>query len=195
MVSEIIPKPDKDPRRVPVIGYLADTYSDHAAFPSVCIQVNEMMEAGIEVTEPLIDHLFQHSTDDWLTTFRRERMAINRERQTAQREHGYTYFMQHGDRIKIGYSINPRERAVSLSLRESNIIGVIQSLPKFERVCHDMWADIRIGNTEWFYATEELVRWIGEMANKWHYKHPSRKPTGDIQNNYRALLHAIYQAP
>ena len=191
MVSQIIPKPEKDPRRVPIIGYLADTYSDHAAFTSVCIQVNEMLDEGVEVTEPLIDHLFRHATADWLTTFRLERTEAKQRQQDRTYGPGYTYFIRHGDRIKIGYSTNPKRRALSLSLRETNIIGVVRSHGKFERVCHDMWADIRIDNTEWFHATDELLRWIDGVATKWHYHHRSREITPSIETGYRELWRAM----
>jgi hypothetical protein len=193
MVSNIMPRIDKDPRRVPIIGYLVDTYSGHAALPTVAMQVNDMLERGATVSPEIVDSLIASATDNWLTQFRQAKWQAREQRQAKGRV-GYTYFLQNGDRIKIGWSRDPKGRAHALSLRESNIIGVVQSEQRFERVCHEMWETVRIGNTEWFLATDELLGWIDGIAQRWHYKHRSRQAKTNMEENYQRLINAINRA-
>lgn len=194
MVSRVLPQVDKDPRRVPIIGYLIDNYSGHAALPTVAMQVNDMLERGATVSPEIVDSLIASATNDWLTQFRQARWQARRDRQAKGRV-GYTYFIRNGDRIKIGWSRDPKGRAQALSLRESDILGVVQSEQRFERVCHEMWETVRIGNTEWFLATDELLDWIDSTAQRWHYKHRSRQPNSTMDENYERLLNAIKRGP
>jgi len=178
-------------RMKPIITYLADNYRGHAAFPTVCLRVNELLDDGIDVTPALVDHMFRHTTDDWLTMYRKQRAGERDKRRRKTKGPGWTYFLSTGERIKIGYSHNPAERALSLSLRESNIMGVVQSLPKFERVCHEMWAEYRIDNTEWFRAEPDLLQWIEQVSTKWHYHHRSRTKDPNVANGYLRLASAL----
>jgi hypothetical protein len=190
LMADPMPRPRRETRRAPIVSYIADHYCDHPGLPTVAMRVNEMLDEGIDVTEPLVDLLFRNLDDDWLTQFRSRHQQARRERQQQLQRAGYVYFIRNGDRIKIGYSRKPAERAKALSLRESNILGVIESKPQFERVCHDMWADIRIGNTEWFAATEHLLEWIKTVAIKWHYRHASRT-TDTSLDGYQRLAAAL----
>lgn len=186
----MIPAPKRETRRHPIVGYIAEHYSGHAALPTVAMQVNEMLDEGVEVTEPLVDYLFANADDDWLTEFRARHRQARQDRRKQLAKPGYVYFLRHGEQVKIGYSRKPGERARSLSLRESDIIGIVEAKPQFERVCHDLWATLRIGNTEWFAATDELLQWIDGIATKWHYRHASRNATTTL-DGYQRLAAAL----
>jgi hypothetical protein len=174
--NKLVPSPNTIVRREPIIDYLADNYSDHAGLPTVALKVKAMLERHVKVTPDLIDYLFQEALQDKVTQNIAERKKMRAKRQDNRQRQGYTYFIRNGDRIKIGFSRNPKARAESLSLRESNILGVIESGQQFERMMHDNWAHIRIGNTEWFQATDELMEFINNTASKWHYRHTTREP-------------------
>jgi len=178
-------------RRHPIINYLAEHYADHAGLLSVATKVNRLLDAGEDVTPTLVDLLFRDVTDDWLAQFT-DRTRANQAKVQQRKRDGYVYFLRNGERIKIGYSTDPRARAVSLSLRESDILGVIKAERRMESTLHEVWAAIRVGNTEWFHATDELLSWIDRAATRWDYRHPSKRPP-TMQDNYRSLLSAIYR--
>lgn len=186
----MIPTPKRETRRSPIVAYIAEHYANHAGLPSVGQEVNKMLDEGVEVTEALVDYLFSQADDDWLTQFRERHIQAREDRRTQLAKPGYVYFLRHGERLKIGYSRKPGERARSLSLRESNIIGVVKAEPRFERVCHDLWAELRIGNTEWFTVTDELLQWIDGIATKWHYRHASRNADTRL-DGYQRLAAAL----
>ena len=193
--TRIVPVPKRSTRKEPIVDYLVETYTGHPALPTVALQVAQMLDLKVNVTTDIVDSLVLSAQGDWLTQRRLSRQEAIAAARQLRGTQGYTYFLRNGDRIKIGFSRNPKARAVSLSLRESDILGVVPSQQKFERRCHETWEDIRIGNTEWFHATDELLEWIGGIAQKWHYKHPSRQVSSEPSNNYEALLHAIRRAP
>lgn len=75
----------------------------------------------------------------------------------------WIYFIQDGDRIKIGHSINPKERINSLSLtvgRPLKILGIMpEVLPVSEYAVHQKFKDYCI-QTEWFEAHPEIFSFI-----------------------------------
>lgn len=190
--GQILPAPSQVVRKEPIIDYLAQHYGDHAGLVQVAIKVKAMMDRNIEVTIQMVDYLFEEALKDKVTEVIAERKKARAQRQVDNKRQGYTYFLKNGDRIKIGFSRNPKGRAESLSLRESNIMGVVESGQQFERMMHDKWAHIRIGNTEWFEATPELLGFITVTAMKWHYRHASRRPQQQgAQQSYTNLARRI----
>ena len=190
--GQILPVPNQVVRREPIIDYLAQFYGDHAGLPQVAIKVKAMMDRNIEVSTQMVDYLFEEALKDKVTQVITQRKAARAKRQESVKPPGYTYFLKNGDRIKIGFSRNPKARAETLSLRESNIMGVIESSQQFERMMHDKWSHIRIGNTEWFDSTPELLEFIEVTAMKWNYRHASRKPQQQsVQQSYTNLVRRI----
>ena len=180
-------------RRHRIVDYLVKNYSGHPVLPQLARDVNDLLEAGEDVTTEVVDSIYAKRQAEWLKV-RKETQAQSRPKGKARGSLGYTYFLGHGGNVKIGYSRNPRERALGLCLRESDILGVIESQATFERACHKKWDHLRIGDTEWFTGTDELLAWIRTMAQPWHYRHHSRTETIDIEQNYRRLLYAMTRA-
>jgi hypothetical protein len=180
-------------RRAPIIDYLADNYIDNAGMAVVAPRLNKMLDRGIDVTPLMVDLMFEEATGDWITQNVAARAVKRAKRDEGRTAQSYVYFLQNGDRIKIGFSRDPQARAKSLSLRESNILGVIEAGQRFERTLHENWSHIRIEDTEWFYATPELLAFIEASATKWHYRHASKKPgkQQSLEQSYANLHKAI----
>jgi len=193
--GKLVPSPNVLVRKEPVIDYLVDNYGDHAGFPTVALKIKDMMDRDIEVTNDIVDYLFDEALKDKVTQNIAQRKQMRAKLQENRKSPSYTYFIQNGNTIKIGFSRNPKARAESLSLREANILGVIESGQQFERMMHDNWSHIRIGNTEWFEATPELLDFIESTAMKWHYRHPSRRSTQSISQAYLNLANKIASKP
>ena len=190
--GKILPIPNRVFRQEPIIDYLAENYSDHAAFVVVALKIKAMLERKVKVSPEMVDYLFEEALQDKVAQNIAERKRKREQHNERTNSQGYTYFLRNGDRIKIGFSRNPKARAESLSLRESNILGVIESGQKFERMLHDNWAHIRIGDTEWFEATPELLKFIDESAMRWHYRHASRQQKKQtIQQGYINLARKL----
>lgn len=189
--GKLVPSPNTLVRKEPVIDYLIDNYGDHAGLATVALKIKDMMDRDIKVTNDMVDYLFEEALKDKVTQNIAERKQMRAKRQENRKSPGYTYFIQNGNTIKIGFSRNPKARAESLSLREANILGVIESGQQFERMMHDNWSHIRIGNTEWFEATPELLEFIKTTAMKWHYRHPSRRSTRNVNKAYLNLAKEI----
>jgi hypothetical protein len=63
------------------------------------------------------------------------------------------YFIQFGDRVKIGYTANLRRRMVSLP--KDRILKVIEGNRHTEGLWHEKWKHLRVTG-EWFTLTPEL---------------------------------------
>lgn len=181
-------------RRNNVVAYLVNNYQDHPAFVPVAVQVREMMDRGIDVPYTLIDYLIEKENTEAIQSFA---AAIRKrhDEQDRQRREGFVYFMRNQDQIKIGYSVDPGARAVALSLRETNVIAVIQAEKQLERHLHEKFSKYRIGSTEWFQDCDEIRGFIDEFGEPFTYKHRSRKNrervTIEPEQAYTNLLNAI----
>jgi hypothetical protein len=184
-------------RRNNLVTYLVNNYRDHAAMAHVAVQMRDMMNQGIPVTYELIDFLITQQNDE---AIRRMAAAATQKRRNELRANrdGYVYFIGIQGQIKIGYSVDPGARAVSLSLRETNVIAVIQAHPKMERLLHDKFAAHRIGNTEWFNDCTEIRQFIDDYAEPFTHNHRSRKQRETVraylapQDAYQNLLRTIF---
>lgn len=70
------------------------------------------------------------------------------------------YFADAGARIKIGFSMNLRNRLRSLSLQEKDVALLLQGGLTLERALHDTFKKERIDSTEWFVKSERLMNFI-----------------------------------
>lgn len=82
------------------------------------------------------------------------------------------YFLANGGRVKIGQTRGLYSRTRSLSLRADAVLLLLQGGASLERALHAKFAAHRIGDSEWFDLTPEIVRFVGTKA---HSK-PLRKP-------------------
>lgn len=71
---------------------------------------------------------------------------------------GHVYYATDGWRIKIGYSTRPpRRRGGELTAR---IVYAEPGSMQLERARQRYWSRYRIGRSEWFEASDELLLWL-----------------------------------
>ncbi|MGW3735174.1 GIY-YIG nuclease family protein [Streptomyces sp. NPDC005148] len=70
------------------------------------------------------------------------------------------YFIEHGNRVKIGYTTNLRKRLSDLSLRVSNVRIVLQGGFALERALHVHFAALRVEDTEWFRNAPAIREYV-----------------------------------
>ncbi len=90
--------------------------------------------------------------------------------QTAQLDlagvHGArVYFIRNGDRIKIGYTTNLRNRLDALCLRPDAVLLLLEGGKLLEGSLHRHFAQHRVPNTEWFRYVEEIKTYISMKLN------------------------------
>ncbi|MGV9891716.1 GIY-YIG nuclease family protein [Streptomyces sp. NPDC003395] len=73
------------------------------------------------------------------------------------------YFITNGNRIKIGTSTELKRRIRTLALRAENVALLLDGGKPLERKYHNQFADLRIGNTEWFAYESPLTDFIAEQ--------------------------------
>ncbi|MFF4900496.1 GIY-YIG nuclease family protein [Streptomyces sp. NPDC001068] len=74
------------------------------------------------------------------------------------------YVIEHGHRVKIGYTTNLRERLASLSLRPGNVVLTLQGGRDLERALHVYFAPYRLDDTEWFRYAAPVRTWVEERT-------------------------------
>lgn len=67
------------------------------------------------------------------------------------------YMLENGSRVKIGHTTCLRRRVTDLSLRDSNILLLLEGGPTLERALHTRFAQFRVERTEWFTLVEPIV--------------------------------------
>lgn len=73
------------------------------------------------------------------------------------------YFIRNGNRIKIGTSTELKRRIRTLALRAENVALLLPGDRRLERQLHNQFADLRIGNTEWFAYEAPLTDYIADQ--------------------------------
>lgn len=73
------------------------------------------------------------------------------------------YFIRNGNRVKIGTSTELKRRIRTLALRADNVALLIEGDRRLERQLHTQFADLRIGNTEWFAYEAPLTDYIADQ--------------------------------
>ncbi|MDX3174200.1 GIY-YIG nuclease family protein [Streptomyces scabiei] len=73
------------------------------------------------------------------------------------------YFISNGNRIKIGTSTELKRRIRTLALRAENVALLIDGDRRLERQLHQQFADLRIGDTEWFAYESPLTEFITDQ--------------------------------
>ncbi len=117
--------------------------------------------------------------------------------QERKRTLSWVYFLRHDDKVKIGVSMDPVARALQLSHRPSDIVGVVQGNERLERSLHARFASDRDGNTEWFTWTTQIADYVAQYADAFTPQHqayckPSPAPSPrKSRSGYDGLLRAI----
>lgn len=73
------------------------------------------------------------------------------------------YFIRNGNRIKIGTSTELKRRIRTLALRAENVALLLDGDRRIERQLHNQFADLRIGDTEWFAYEAPLTDYIADQ--------------------------------
>lgn len=82
-------------------------------------------------------------------------------------KHGpLVYFVENGNRVKIGTTSDLRRRIRELSLRPGNIALILPGNQSVERSLHHRFAAHRIGTSEWFQNTGSLAQFIADEYAK-----------------------------
>lgn len=85
-------------------------------------------------------------------------------RSKFNRHHSVVYFVQNGNRVKIGTTKLLKARIEKLTLRMSDVVRVEYGTRQYERQLHARFADLRVGDTEWFELTGALAEYLGYEA-------------------------------
>jgi hypothetical protein len=75
------------------------------------------------------------------------------------------YFIRNGNRLKIGTTTELKRRIRTLALRPENVALLISGGRQLERAFHRQFADLRIGNSEWFAYDGPLVDFVTTENN------------------------------
>ena len=73
------------------------------------------------------------------------------------------YFIRNGNRLKIGTTTELKRRIRTLALRAENVVLLMDGGQPLERNLHKQFADLRIGNTEWFAYDGALIDFIADQ--------------------------------
>jgi len=74
--------------------------------------------------------------------------------------YGLVYFIQFGDRIKIGYTTDLEQRMSAIP--HDKILALIAGTMADERRCHEKFAHLRLTG-EWFSAGPDLLKFIAKL--------------------------------
>lgn len=183
-----------------LIAYIIDNYGNSRAMLfEIALMLREMQDNGVELTHQLVDHVAKSArVQSWRAAISRQQIDAAIAAQKAQRAlapSGYVYFIENGDRIKIGHSVDPGERAKALSLRESNVLAVIAGSTKLEHNLHKRFAEYRLGDTEWFTDHPALREFIDSHAERFTKHHRSRnyriRRPSTVEQGYATLAEAL----
>lgn len=75
---------------------------------------------------------------------------------------GYVYFLRAANTVKIGFSINPRERLRSIQTgcpEDARIVKIVEGSMKTEKLFHERFAEYRLGG-EWFDLRGRLAKYL-----------------------------------
>ncbi|MFJ2292117.1 GIY-YIG nuclease family protein [Streptomyces sp. NPDC087894] len=75
------------------------------------------------------------------------------------------YFLRNGDRIKIGYTTNLRDRLAALCLRADSVVLLLQGGRDLEGALHRYFSEHRTPGTEWFLYAERIHEYVENMAS------------------------------
>ena len=132
-------------------------------------EIEAMRERGIDISEALVEHVFER-WDDRLASkdvsdrvrqlIRRKRTADIAGDQSLWNAASVVYFIQWGDRVKIGYTSDLKKRLKSLTFSPDAVLLAIPGDRAAELAIHHRLAKYRFPRTEWFEMSEEVLDYI-----------------------------------
>jgi T5orf172 domain len=84
----------------------------------------------------------------------------------SDRHGALVYFVANGGRVKIGFTKRLVSRLRALSLSQDAVLLLLQGGEPLERALHAKFGRSRIGSSEWFELTPEIVRFIATKGPK-----------------------------
>jgi hypothetical protein len=81
----------------------------------------------------------------------------------ARKHPPLVYFIRNGNRLKIGTTTELKRRIRTLALRAENVVLLLDGSNPLEKTLHQQFADLRIGNTEWFAYDGALIDFISDQ--------------------------------
>lgn len=81
----------------------------------------------------------------------------------ARKHAPLVYFIRNGNRLKIGTTTELKRRIRTLALRAENVVLLLDGGKPLESSLHKQFADLRIGNTEWFAYDGDLIDFISDQ--------------------------------
>lgn len=137
-------------------------------------EIEELRAADVELTPALTvytyrKHLALHTskrmqrrprTIGELLTQRLSAIEAAEEEKRLNRKPPVVYFIRWGSRIKVGYTNDIARRVSELSLTADCVLLTIPGDRETEGLMHMALKDYRIGNSEWFDATDDVLDFI-----------------------------------
>ena len=188
MVSSLTPT-ERPTRRDPALGYFLDKYQGVSGWWDAAVELSNMSSRGVSLTRELVDYVAtKHNLkafDEWL--------AERTPKPAKPVPRSWVYFIRVSDRVKIGTSADPAQRAVALSLRVKDVHAVMEGDRKVEKALHAKFSEHRIDDTEWFMWCQEIEQFVASHADAFTRDHPAYKPgsTSTVRDGYAALARAI----
>lgn len=171
-------------RREPLIDYFMGKWWGMVGSREALLELGEMVRKGLPLTEELIDHMAARHVHVAQVRSEGARRLIGGElpRPPKAERPSWVYFMRVDNRVKIGTSVDPAARAVSLSLRVKDVLAVMDGDRKLERSLHAKFAPHRIDDTEWFAWCDEIANFIAQYADPFTKDHRAYKPGARERN-------------
>lgn len=131
-----------------------------------------MRRDGVDITTALIDEVYDELREiadahgnaaamkPFMQAYRSWQMARMTSTPSLAHVTNVVYFIEWGNRIKIGTTTDLRSRVTSLSLTPDAVIFAMPGDRHVERDIHGRLGQWRIANTEWFHATPEVYAFI-----------------------------------
>lgn len=102
---------------------------------------------------------------------------------------GYVYFLKTGNEVKIGFSVNPRERLHSLQTgcaRPAKMVKIVKGTPTTERAFHKRFAEYHLKG-EWFDLRGRLAKYLEQCVDPVAFPKPTEKLPVDDEERIIAL--------
>lgn len=86
------------------------------------------------------------------------------------------YFVLNGTRIKIGYTTNVASRLRAFALPADSVLLLLSGGARLEAALHRRFTRYRVGDTEWFDISVDILRYVGSRLNLSTHRTGERKP-------------------
>lgn len=177
-------------RMEPMIDYFMERYWGLSGDRDALWELGQMVKHGVKLSPEIVDHVATKHNIDGLRKWADERTPAPPPPKPLQ---PWVYFIRVADRVKIGTSVNPAQRAVALSLRVKDVMAVMEGDRRLERSLHKKFAVHRIDDTEWFIWCDEIAEFVDKCADLFTKDHRAYRPGAPAleYNGYSALARRL----